>query len=407
MAMVHVLQTKIGGLTKKINSGRIDLDTAFDGNKCFCLDEYVGKKCEQGREIVLKNPVLGSYENDWDGRVQQNDGNPLCGMEAVHHNDHEDRKFQFRTCDIVESQYAVKSGNDHVTDYTNYDAEFRLECEANKVLIGVESYHHNHYEDRRWRVTCRQFQDSRTENCVGFPNTYVNNWDARVSYTCPSGKVLTGIDSVHSNEAEDRRFRFKCCSLLIHKSRSIDVIEKSGWTGYLNGFDQPFTAYAHMNGKAAAISGISSYHNNHYEDRRFRFKYATAQNMNIKPYSRQTFGYSNWDAYFSMECSGNRALTSFKSYHDNNKEDRRFQSTCDAFYGITASNAYNRWETNQCRWTVAVNNYDQSFDFECGSNEIMTGVISWHNNDTEDRRFRFKCCRWEPVPESNPKSLDA
>eukprot|EP00586_Coscinodiscus_wailesii_P015691 CAMPEP_0172499022 /NCGR_PEP_ID=MMETSP1066-20121228/121131_1 /TAXON_ID=671091 /ORGANISM="Coscinodiscus wailesii, Strain CCMP2513" /LENGTH=638 /DNA_ID=CAMNT_0013272555 /DNA_START=56 /DNA_END=1969 /DNA_ORIENTATION=+ len=294
-ASVHCMETSCNGrgacapkndwwTHKKFTSGSIDFDATFDGNKCFCAEEYIGNKCEKRKEIPLKEKVLGGYENYWDERFQKNDGIPLCGMWSRHDNDTEDRRFKFYTCGFFESQYAEKVGNDAVTSWTNWDEEWRLECEANKVLIGVESYHSNGAEDRRWRITCRQFKDSRTDNCVGFPSTYVNHWDEMFDFTCPSGKVLTGIESVHHNGAEDRRFKFKCCSLLIHKHQDIELIKKYFWTGYYNDFDKPVTAVALIDGKKAAISGVSSYHSNHAEDRRYRFKYSTAQNMILTPY---------------------------------------------------------------------------------------------------------------------------
>ena len=40
---------------------------------------------------------------------------------------------------------------------------------------------------------------------------YVNNFDQLVEYQCPNEGIPTGVDSVHSNRNEDRRFKFRCC----------------------------------------------------------------------------------------------------------------------------------------------------------------------------------------------------
>lgn len=51
-------------------------------------------------------------------------------------------------------------------------------------------------------------------NCE-IPNdgNWVNGFDAPVDFICPPNKVIVGEHSYHNNETEDRRFRFRCCSL--------------------------------------------------------------------------------------------------------------------------------------------------------------------------------------------------
>ena len=38
-----------------------------------------------------------------------------------------------------------------------------------------------------------------------------------------------------------------------------------------------------------------------------------------------------------------------------------------------------------------VNEYDKLVDFKCGYDSVITGVYSKHDNDREDRRFRYQC----------------
>lgn len=40
---------------------------------------------------------------------------------------------------------------------------------------------------------------------------YANNFDQPVAFQCPNGGVMDGVSSYHDNGAEDRRFRFYCC----------------------------------------------------------------------------------------------------------------------------------------------------------------------------------------------------
>ena len=39
-----------------------------------------------------------------------------------------------------------------------------------------------------------------------------------------------------------------------------------------------------------------------------------------------------------------------------------------------------------------VNDFDQLLEFQCPNEGFITGINSFHNNDKEDRRFKFKCC---------------
>ena len=42
---------------------------------------------------------------------------------------------------------------------------------------------------------------------------YVNDWDEVIAFQCPQNGYITGIDSYHDNGHEDRRFKFRCCEL--------------------------------------------------------------------------------------------------------------------------------------------------------------------------------------------------
>ena len=40
---------------------------------------------------------------------------------------------------------------------------------------------------------------------------YVNNWDETFVFQCAMSGYIAGIDSYHGNSVEDRRFKFYCC----------------------------------------------------------------------------------------------------------------------------------------------------------------------------------------------------
>lgn len=47
---------------------------------------------------------------------------------------------------------------------------------------------------------------------VAFGTDYVNAMDSPIVFQCGSG-VIHGIESYHQDTYEDRRFKFKCCNL--------------------------------------------------------------------------------------------------------------------------------------------------------------------------------------------------
>merc|ERR1712226_868779 len=163
------------------------------------------------------------YLNDWDGDLDFNEGKPLCGMESKHDNGREDRLFALYKCSMKEGQqYRQTVGNAQTIALTNYDETFQLTCDQNKVMVGLYSHHDNGPEDRQWRATCVQYKDTYTDNCVSSPDNtegYFNEYDATFDYKCPTGKVLTGLDSKHSNFNEDRKFKFTCGNIVPHRNR--------------------------------------------------------------------------------------------------------------------------------------------------------------------------------------------
>lgn len=51
-------------------------------------------------------------------------------------------------------------------------------------------------------------------NCTRYPTSgYLNNMDGILDARCPSGQVLNGLFSYHSNSQEDRQWAYYCCPL--------------------------------------------------------------------------------------------------------------------------------------------------------------------------------------------------
>ena len=94
-------------------------------------------------------------------------------------------------------------------------------------------------------------------------------------------------------------------------------------------------------------------------------------------------GDHNWDGELHLECPTGQALYFVRSYHSNPHEDRCWDWSCR----IVADSFYSSY------WTGYQNNHDEPLLFQCAADNVLCGVRSVHSDQTEDRRWEFKCCR--------------
>ncbi|KAL8561477.1 hypothetical protein ACOMHN_011159 [Nucella lapillus] len=130
---------------------------------------------------------------------------------------------------------------------------------------------------------------------VGKVHAWVNHYDQPVHFQCPDDQFLSHVSSMHDNQREDRLDRpvtFKC--------------PKKGF-----------------------ITGMASLHNNRAEDRQFQFRCCEAEGTVVT--SCYFTGWANdWDGRMDFTVPDDKILRGMISYHDNRREDRRFQfEICD------------------------------------------------------------------------------
>ena len=133
----------------------------------------------------------------------------------------------------------------------NYDQELTVDCGDTSALYRVRSQHSNGAEDRQWLWECRTVVDTAFDDCQW--TGYLNSFDQPIYYQCDHNYVLTGVNSYHDNGAEDRRWKAKCCKSSDHFVQDCRV------SGYINSYDsymdfsvdspEVFTGFfsAHMN----------------------------------------------------------------------------------------------------------------------------------------------------------------
>merc|ERR1711962_241145 len=141
---------------------------------------------------------------------------------------------------------------------------------------------------------------------------YVNEYDQPFEFKCKEGQSIDNIATEHSNHHEDRRWDFTC------KANKV-ITKDCSWTGEVNGFDQTFD---HKCDKGV-IAGIASHHNNHYEDRVFKF-YCCKTTRVLKG-CLDTDWINNWDEKFTAQVAKDMVLVGMYSIHENYYDDRRFK----------------------------------------------------------------------------------
>ena len=137
---------------------------------------------------------------------------------------------------------------------------------------------------------------------------YQNAFDGNLYVDCHNKQAIYAVQSYHSNHHEDRRWHFMC------KKVAVSSFSHCYWTGYENKFDQPLSFRCPAN---YVMTGVSSYHSNRKEDRRWRFKCCSASGYKTKN-CRLTGYINNWDGY--MNYHSHSVFVGAYSHHSNRKE---------------------------------------------------------------------------------------
>ncbi|VDI31802.1 Hypothetical predicted protein [Mytilus galloprovincialis] len=146
-------------------------------------------------------------------------------------------------------------------DYVNkFDERIDFSCPSGQAISFIHSVHHDYYEDRKWSLGCRSLVGKYVD-CYWTPS-FVNDWDEYFNFECSHNGFITGIRSIHDNRKEDRRFMFKCCGISGKEVRQCENTMK-------NNFDKPNTVRVP---EGSVVKGVSSRHSNYFEDREYSWK---------------------------------------------------------------------------------------------------------------------------------------
>ncbi|XP_076468374.1 dermatopontin-like [Babylonia areolata] len=134
----------------------------------------------------------------------------LSHVNSMHNNDKEDRVWDLG-CAAVPLEEAITQ-NCAWTNYVNqYDQPVTYQCPNEGFITGMASVHDNGHEDRRFQFRCCDVAGTLLHSC--YFTDWENDWDGILDFIVPSGKILRGVDSFHRNDKEDRRFKFEICDI--------------------------------------------------------------------------------------------------------------------------------------------------------------------------------------------------
>ena len=121
-----------------------------------------------------------------------------------------------------------------------------------------------------------------------------------------------------------------------------------------------------------SIYHVWGYHDNGKEDR--IYCYNCRNNSGSLSHCYQTGYVNSWNNAVATLCHPDYYIAGVRSYHDNKREDRRFDYTCCK-------------NTNQCTRKCfldgPVNNWDGDMDYRLQTGQVIVGAFSWHRNDKQ------------------------
>lgn len=191
--LLVVLLSVIHAATKSLPSRDV-IVTNSDYNKTNEIvynSDY--NKTTSSDKIRAKIRQRRFFQNRHDERLHKvcYPGSAFSEVISVHHNHYEDRIWHWRCRGVTNNPQHCNWAR----DVNDYDQPINFNCPANQFLAGVESYHHNFFEDRRWSFYC----------CAGgtlsgcYRTGYLNSFDGDLHYQVPNGKVIAGVHSYHHN----------------------------------------------------------------------------------------------------------------------------------------------------------------------------------------------------------------
>ncbi|XP_015751103.1 PREDICTED: hemagglutinin/amebocyte aggregation factor-like [Acropora digitifera] len=133
-----------------------------------------------------------------------------------------------------------------------------------------------------------------------------------------------------------------------------------------------------------------SQHRNCKEDRIHYFKCKYGPFAYGHSHCSSSSHYANdYDRPLAFKCARNGVIAGVKSTYSAGHRDRRFSFRCCHKKGYIA---------HTCKHTVIENKWDKGMKYTVPWGYDLVGAFSEHNNDKEDRIWKFEICKFSKVP---------
>ena len=134
-----------------------------------------------------------------------------------------------------------------------WDGPLAKECRVGEGFFGVRSQYDHGRRDRLWAFQCRKVVKDGCATCTK-TSSYVNNFKETIFFMCGKNEYMGGVESYHDNGQEDRRWKFTCCS-----AAKSQITNNCRLTDYRNNYHQPINFRA---AAGEVITGVFSYYTN-------------------------------------------------------------------------------------------------------------------------------------------------
>ena len=103
------------------------------------------------------------------------------------------------------------------TEYLNkYDKPVKKDCNQGEGFYKIQSIFHRKRNDRRWSFECRKVVQNNASVTCTKTESHVNGFKKPILFSCGDNEYMAGVESYHKNRKEDRKWKFTCCSASNH-----------------------------------------------------------------------------------------------------------------------------------------------------------------------------------------------
>ena len=109
------------------------------------------------------------------------------------------------------------------TEYNNWDGTQSWDgVPENGFMVGMQSYHDNWYQDRKFHIMWTKSDNWALVDCTG--HFQLNDWGETINYQLTGNQVIAALSSVHWNWWEDRKFSITVCRLEKKCSQLVSMV---------------------------------------------------------------------------------------------------------------------------------------------------------------------------------------